>query len=118
MKFELNGLTWTIKEKGDLTHKDAKDDAEYAVLGLTMGDTQEIWLLESLPEDAKKRTLLHELVHCYRYSFLCGAVFDNQSEEVWCDLIANSHDVLHEITEKYFCRRNKDVRGKTNKNKR
>ena len=51
-------------------------------------------------KEQKRQTLLHELMHCYVWSYVCG--FNNISEEALCDISANSHDIIHEIVENYF----------------
>jgi hypothetical protein len=99
----MNRETWEIKEipqeqfteHGDCT----KDDGFF--FGQSHFTLQEIWIDESLSEEKKKKTLYHELMHCYIKCFIASGdmKFD---EESLCDISANSHDYIHEIVEDYF----------------
>ncbi len=48
----------------------------------------------------KRITLMHELTHCYIKSFIH---YDDDlfNEEEACDLVANSHDIITKIVDKY-----------------
>ena len=49
-------------------------------------------------------------MHCYRGMYVGFYDLDGQSEDFWCDLSANAHDIIHGITEGYF--REIDKEGK------
>ena len=107
MKFEMNDRIWIIKEVEQSTfwEDDGKleemTEDEY-FFGRTKFNKQEIWLNKEMSEEQKRKTLFHELMHCYRGSYLTFATLDNQNEELWCDVSANSHDIIHKIVEDYF----------------
>ena len=103
MTFKMNNRTWEIEEvSADWLldeYKKECGDATYC-FGLCRYSLQKIYLNEEVHEEQKRQTLLHELMHCYVWSYVCG--FNNISEEALCDISANSHDIIHEIVEKYF----------------
>ena len=107
MKFKMNNREWEIKEVEqsvfweDDGQLDKMNNNEY-YFGRTKFNLQEIWIDKTLKLDLKKKTLYHELLHCYRGCFMCFYDLDNQNEDFWCDLSANSHDIIHEIVERYF----------------
>lgn len=107
MVFEMNERKWTIKEvpqekfwedDGNLENMNNKDH----YFGKTKYTLQEIWLDKDLPDDLKKKTLYHELMHCYKASYICLYELDNQDEDFWCELSSNSHEIIHKIAEEYF----------------
>ena len=105
MKFVINNRQWEIKEvsKEWLLEEYKKEyaDAVYC-FGLTRYSKQIIYLNEEMCPDVKRQTLLHELMHCYLWSYI--HVFSEMSEEAVCDISANSHDIIHEIVDNYFNR--------------
>lgn len=107
MKFKMNNREWIIKEveqkefwidDNDLENMNNKEH----YFGRTHFHTQEIWLYKNMPNDLKKKTLYHELLHCYRGSYVCFADLSNCDEDFWCDLSANAHDIIHKVVEDYF----------------
>lgn len=107
MEFEMNGRKWVIKEVPQSTFWE--DDGELdkmnnneCYFGRTKFRLQEIWIDESLLADLKKKTLYHELLHCYIGSYLCFYDMNGQSEDFWCEISSNSHDIIHKIVEDYF----------------
>ena len=102
----MNGKTWLIKEVEqeefwkDDNALDKMNNNEYH-FGRCHYDTQEIWLYKNASKEQKRKTLYHELLHCYRGSYVCFADL-NCDEDFWCDLSANSHDIIHKIVEEYF----------------
>jgi Zn-dependent peptidase ImmA (M78 family) len=103
MKFEINGLNYEIKEvSSKVMYEVAEINKEPGMdrLGQHSSIEQIIYINEKLTPDMKKRTLLHELMHCYIWSYLSNLEFYN--EETLCDISANSHDVIHKIAEDYF----------------
>ena len=105
MKFTINGSIWTIKEmKQEEFWKDDNkinemNNNEY-FFGRTKYEKQEIWIDESISEEQKRKTLIHELVHCYKSSYVAFTTL-NGDEELWCDLVANSHDIIQNIIDSY-----------------
>lgn len=104
MKFKINGMDWQIKEVSQEYLKrvveDKENDGEY--YGLCRFKTQTIYLFEDLPFQQKRKTLMHELTHCYIGSHITFTFLNNATEDVWCDIVANSHDIIHDIVEAYF----------------
>lgn len=102
MKFKMNNRTWEIKE---IEQKDFFEDGQVGegfFYGKCVIYKQEIWLDNKLNQELKRKTLLHELMHCYLASFITFDFLNNTSEEIWCDMVANSHDMINEIVNKYF----------------
>ena len=103
MKFKMNNREWKIIEVNaqDLLaeYKRVYEDALYC-FGMTKFADQMIFINASMNEEVKKQTLYHELMHCYIWSHLGKDI--ELSEETLCDISANSHDIIHEIAEKYF----------------
>lgn len=103
MKFKINNRTWEIIEENQEKIKeiDNEKDEKVTIYGLTCYDTQKIYLWNKLCYEAKIQTLKHELFHCYVGCY-CSFSSLELNEEVMCNLSANSHDIIHEIVEKYF----------------
>ena len=102
MQFKINNLSWKIIEVEQ--EKFWEDDNKLnemnnrkCYLGRCHFDKQEIWLWKKQSEEQKRKTLYHELIHCYRGSFITFMEINEQDEDFWCDIVANSHDIIHEI---------------------
>lgn len=108
MKFKMNNREWEIIEisQDEIREKfkEYKYDGEPQLgkyFGLTYMDKQKIYIDKDLHIEQKKQTLMHELMHCYIGVYL----FNNSNkydEEDLCNISANSHDIIHEIVERYF----------------
>lgn len=113
MKFKINNREWEISEVSEediLVRLNAQNDGNeyYAANGMTNFQHQYIYLNRSLNEGFKRITLMHELTHVYIRSYMQFSMLEMIEEEQICDLVANSHDIIHEIVEEYFNgRRNK-----------
>ena len=103
MKFTMNGRDWLIKEVEQNELCEAHNDlsGEGCYFGTTFPSTQEIWLYKDVKQETKKKTLYHELMHCYMFSYISFNDI-NFSIDDFCDISANSHDIIHEIVENYF----------------
>ena len=107
MKFTMNDREWLIKEVEqsafweDDGQLDKMTDKEY-YFGRTKFNIREIWISKELSKEQKRKTLYHELMHCYRGMYFTFATLDGQDEELWCDIVSNSHDIIHSIVEDYF----------------
>ena len=101
MKFNMNGRTYEILEMNQEDFQKQMGEIDGQYFGLTIPDKQEIWLLITLSAEQKRKTLYHELVHCYMFNYISfnSIKFD---EDDWADISANSHDMIHEIVEMYF----------------
>jgi len=113
MNFKMNDRIWTIKEVEqeefwkDEGEEDKIGTQEYSTsyyFGRCIFKTQEIWLWKTISKEQKRKTLYHELMHCYRGMYLTLNEIDNQTEDFWCDMTANSHDIINNIVGEYFKR--------------
>lgn len=109
MIFKMNERVWEIKELSQEEiremYKNYKYDGEPGTgkyFGLTYFDKQLIVIDKDLHPEQKKQTLLHELMHCYLGSYCFASSHDNYTEEDLCNLSSNSHQIIHNIVEKYF----------------
>lgn len=107
LKFKINNKNWEIKEisqeqmREQLKQHNDRVEEFGKYYGLTYADTQTIYLDKDLCIDRKRTTLLHELGHCYINTYITH-LDQNYSEEDVVDIIANSHDIIREIVDKYF----------------
>lgn len=103
MKFCINNREWTIEEVNSnwlLTEYRKENDNGVYCFGLTRYNEQVIYINTEVHRDVKKQTLYHELMHCYLWNYAQN--FNEVSEELLCDISANSHDIIHKIAETYF----------------
>ena len=106
MDFVMNGNTWEIKE---LSQKEICEEKEVEYdtsvgnyFGVTFFKKQLIVLDKDLSVTQKRKTLRHELVHCYIGSYISFEDINNWNEDQICDLVANSYDIIEEIINNYF----------------
>jgi len=105
-EFKMNDRVWHIVEVSqkdfwiDDDELDKMNSREYH-FGRTKFDKNEIWLWQDISQEQKRKTLYHELLHCYRGMYVTFNDI-NCDEDFWCDLSANSHDMIHDIVERYF----------------
>ncbi|MBO7527180.1 MAG: hypothetical protein J6T74_04685 [Clostridia bacterium] len=102
MKFKMNELEWEIKEAtADEVKSNFKSASEESIyFGCTQLSTQTIILNKEASKEKQRQTLYHELMHCYIYCYICDGL--NFDEEGICELSAKSHNMIHEIAERYF----------------
>lgn len=115
MKFKMNDRDWEIKEVDQKKMRELENDNDEknTYYGLTTYDNQTIWIWQDLHPNQKRQTLIHELFHCYvgcYYSFQ-ETVY---TEELVCNLVGNSHDIIHKIVEDYFTTNNIVLESPTN----
>ena len=103
MKFKINDRDWEIIEvdQNKMRELEKDDNEKNEYYGLTLYNEQIIYLWEKLPRQQKRQTLIHELFHCYLGVYVSFQDL-NLTEEVVCNLTANSHDIIHKIVEDYF----------------
>lgn len=107
-QFKINNTTWKIQEE---TQEEIKNimkkhldnpSEEGKYYGLTYFDTQTIYIDKDLCEERQRRTLLHELTHCYIGSYITHLSDKVYTEEDIADVVSNSHDIIREILDKYL----------------
>ena len=114
MKFTMNNVEFTIKEVSQEEYKkyrieeDKKNQVEITndintgvFFGASHLYVNVIFLDKALPFDRKRKTLVHELTHCYIAEYITHQE-KNYDEEMVADISANSHDIIHKIVEDYF----------------
>ena len=103
MKFKINNEEWSIIETNqeELKKLNNDDDSKY-VYGLTKYENQTIYLWKDISREQKRKTLIHELTHCYISTVLFSDKHLNMDIETLCDIASCSHDIIHEIVEWYF----------------
>lgn len=98
MKFEINGTEWTIKIIDNATMTGIA--LETNVLGRTEFKTQEILLLENMPNII--RTLKHELMHVWLWEYGHSQRDDTTYDcEDICEIVASSNNFVNEVVEKF-----------------
>lgn len=108
MRFKINNRNWEIKELSQEEMKqhitDYKWDGqpgEGRYYGQTYFDEQTIYLDKDLHIEQKRQTLMHELGHCYIGVFITHQT-EKYDEETVVNILSNSHDIIHEIVDRYF----------------
>lgn len=102
----INDHLWNIIELDDKEikegyEKDIQTNDIQCVFGYTDYIEHNIYINRDMSYFAKRKTLKHELMHCYIYCF--GTIDrDNYTEEEVCDLCANSCEIINEIVNLYF----------------
>ena len=117
-KFKINNESWIIrefsqkeiydrmKERAKFGYRDISEDIG-RFFGVTLHDDMEILLDKDLPYERKKKTLIHELTHCYISTNITHEE-KTYDEEMVADIVANSHHIIKAIVEDYF-KNNGDV---------
>ncbi len=103
MMFHMNGVEYKIIEVPQSEYNKVNEDDGY-YYGQSHFYTQEIYISEDVSYERKKKTLYHELMHCYIREYITTKDIDSFDEEILCDISANAHDIIHEIVEQYMCR--------------
>lgn len=102
MKFKINNEEWEIRKvsNAEMNVMVPSDKRE----SFTHGSTQYDELVIYLNEDAKsiRRTLIHELMHCFMYEFGHNQWEKEYNNEDVCEIIASSYDMINKIVEEYF----------------
>lgn len=110
MDFILNNISWSIielenkrflelrKELGE--EQNCPVEPNSFVYGFCDYASHRIFLNSYQCISEKKRTLIHELVHCWLWSH--GASYTSYCEDALCDTVSSSHEFIHEIVSKYF----------------
>lgn len=98
MKFTVNKLEWTM----ELVDEDKvllnKEDG--VILGLTDYIVQTISIRKGMSEQLTRRTVIHELCHCFLFSF--GFNVSAYDEETVCNLFESHADSILKLTDKFM----------------
>lgn len=99
MKLKINGLRWTVinLEKDD-KQLNPNENAHY--LGVTNYRDLTISLDSSQPEELYRRTVIHELVHAFSFSYGVHLIANDSTEEPVCDFMGAHLDDIYFITNK------------------
>lgn len=114
-KFKMNNVEWIIRElsqkeikleqnRRNANNEENVNDTASLFFGVTWHDKLEIYLDKDLPVARKRKTLIHELTHCYISSYITHQE-KTYDEEMVADIVSNSHDIICGIVEKYFNRK-------------
>ena len=117
--FKMNNRNWQIEETSQeeiktmqnkrRANEDENVKSTYTrYCGITYPDLQKIYLDKDIPEDNKRATLIHELTHCYITNYITNTEKD-YDEEMVADIVSNSFDIIREIVDKYFSK--KEING-------
>lgn len=103
--FEMNGIKWKVveveqKELWNEERSAFKDDGEH-IFGKCMPFENKILISQELCYEQKRKTLIHELTHCYIASYM---TFNEKeyTEDDFCDINANSFDIIKKIVDKIY----------------
>lgn len=102
MKFNMNDTIWEIKEisNAEMNILCGSDLKETFTHGTTLYSELVIYLNENAPD--KRKTLYHELTHCFMYMYGHNQHQKEFDNEDVCEINACSHDIIHKIVEHYF----------------
>lgn len=102
MEFGINGSCYIIQEVSqDELQKEIAEETDGYYYGQTRFTQQLILIDKDLSYERKKKTLYHELMHVYIREYISTRDIE-LTEELLCDISANSHDIIHEIVKYYF----------------
>lgn len=113
MKININGVEYKIVEVSQKAYKeyrkkedkytacDETNTSQGVYYGASHHYVNTIFLDKSLPLDRKRKTLIHELTHCYISEHITHEEKSYTEEDV-ADINANSHDFIHNVIENYF----------------
>lgn len=102
MEFGINGSCYTIQEVSqDELQKEIAEETDGYYYGQTRFTKELILIDKDLSYERKKKTLYHELMHVYIREYISTRDIE-LTEELLCDISANSHDMIHEIVKYYF----------------
>lgn len=104
MKFRMNEKDWEIREisNAEMNVMCGSDLKETFTHGVTQYSNLVIFLNEEAPD--KRKTLYHELTHCFMYEYGHNQHQKEFNFEDVCEISACSHDIIHNIAEEYLQR--------------
>ena len=103
MKFKMNNSDWEIREIDNAEMNIIENNSFDFIHGTTRYSENIIYINEDTPN--KRRTLYHELLHCYMYEYGFNQWEKSFNNEVVCEISASSHDIIEEIADEYLKKR-------------
>jgi Zn-dependent peptidase ImmA (M78 family) len=101
----MNNHRWEIVELSrDVITKQYREESgtdTIVCFGYTDFCYKNIYINRDMCYDMKRKTLMHELLHCYIDEY-CSMEQNEYDEEAMCNISANSHDIIHKIVDEYF----------------
>lgn len=92
---------WFRKEEYKKMDSEDNDTDKGIFFGASHHYSNIIFLDKNLPVDRKRKTLLHELAHCYINEYITHEEKTYNEEDV-SDIVANSFDIIKNIVDQYF----------------
>lgn len=89
-----------IHNKRKANNEENLDSINDRYFGSTFTDDCVIYIDKDLPKERKKKTLIHELTHCYINEYITHQE-KSYDEEMVADIVANSYKTINSIIEKY-----------------
>lgn len=111
-RFKINNEDWELKElsqeeikehlkeRSKFGYRDTTEDCG-RYYGITCIDEQTIFLDKDLPYQRKRKTLIHELIHCYIATCITHEE-KNYDEEMVADIVSNSFYIVSDVVNNYF----------------
>lgn len=109
MKVLINNISWTFNlVKGTDSNLLYDNDFNY---GITCYNDACVYVSKDLPNDLRKRTLLHETVHAVLFSYMLRK-YESFTEEELADFVAKYFDIIYTITDNVMREWANEVRTK------
>lgn len=113
MKVNFNNIQYEIieisqeeykkyrKQEDKATACEETDTTHGVFFGASHHYCNKIFIDKALPIDRKRKTLIHELAHCYISEYITHEEKQYNEEDV-ADIVANSYDIIENIINDYF----------------
>lgn len=95
-KINIYGIDYSLEEiDGKILDSIRENDG---ILGSHLGDQGKIYIRDSLKNDIKRRTIIHEIVHaiCFSQGY-SSCINGDEIEEFLCDFIAAQFDYISKL---------------------
>ncbi len=104
--FKINGITWYVKFVPAYSDSLRRSDGSLAI-GMCDGNTNTIYINESLIGKLLKKVLCHEITHAAMFSYDIDLTIEQ--EEVVADLIATYGEEIIQITDTIFNKLRREI---------